>query len=190
MADAGTRLCVGIVGTSTIGRIRVNLGAEETVVRAELVTKAAKSFALGRKVLVAHERTKDLEPWWYIGKIKLYTSLRRLRSVQEGMPLSQLPRQVYQEGDRQCAGGRRPTRRWTGAHEGQLRARRVVAPTRAVGGVSARAGRSVCRVCAVQERYASALVRWLMPIGRMPHTPCFAKKSRLRRAHNFRNWLS
>ena len=35
MADAGTRLCVGIVGTSTIGRIRVNLGAEETVVRAE-----------------------------------------------------------------------------------------------------------------------------------------------------------
>ena len=63
---------MGIVGTSTIGRIRVNLGAEETVVRAELVTKAAKSFALGRKVLVAHERTKDLEPWWYIGKIKLY----------------------------------------------------------------------------------------------------------------------
>ena len=21
---------------------------------------------------MAHERTKDLEPWWYIGKIKLY----------------------------------------------------------------------------------------------------------------------
>jgi len=46
-------------------RIRVNLGAEEKAVRAELVTKAAK-------VLVAHERTKDLEPGWYIGKIKLY----------------------------------------------------------------------------------------------------------------------
>ena len=94
-------------------------------------------------------------------------ALRRLRSVQEGMPLSQLPRQVYQEGDRQCAGGRRGA----GAHKGQLRARRVVAPTRAVGGVSARAGRSVCRVCAVQERSASALVRWPMPIGHMPHTP-------------------
>ena len=34
--------------------------------------KRLKSFAFGRKVLVAHERTKDLEPWWYIGKIKLY----------------------------------------------------------------------------------------------------------------------
>ena len=54
MADDGTRLRVGIVGTSTIGRIRVNLCAEETAVRAELVTK-------------------DLEPrGWYIGKIKLY----------------------------------------------------------------------------------------------------------------------
>ena len=162
MADDGTRLRVGIVGTSTIGRIRVNLCAEETAVRAELVTK-------------------DLEPrGWYIGKIKLY-ALRRLRSVQEGMPLSQLPRQVYQEGDRQCAGGRRGA----GAHKGQLRARRVVAPTRAVGGVSARAGRSVC----VQFR-SDLQARWCD--GRcqsaMPHTR-FAK-NRACGAHNFRNWLS
>ena len=193
MADAGTRLCVGIVGTSTIGRIRVNLGAEETVVRAELVTKAAKKLCVrpqgpcgaraheGPRAVVVHRQDQ---------------ALRRLRSVQEGMPLSQLPRQVYlkytkkEQGDRQCAGGRRGA----GAHAGQLRARRVVAPTRAVGGVSARAGRSVCRVCAVQERSASALVRWPMPIGHMPHTPDtarFAKKSRLRtQLFNFRNWLS
>lgn len=110
MADAGTRLCVGIVGTSTIGRIRVNLGAEETVVRAELVTKAAKKLCVrpqgpcgaraheGPRAVVVHRQDQ---------------ALRRLRSVQEGMPLSQLPRQVYQEGDRQCAGGRAATRRWS-----------------------------------------------------------------------------
>ena len=104
MADDGTRLRVGIVGTSTIGRIRVNLGAEETVVRAELVTKAAKKLCVrpqGPCGARAHEGPRA-------GVVhRQDQALRRLRSVQEGMPLSQLPRQVYQEGDRQCAGGRR-----------------------------------------------------------------------------------
>jgi hypothetical protein len=40
-------------------------------------------------------------------------ALRRLRSVQEGMPLSQLPRQVYQEGARRPAVRWRATRRWS-----------------------------------------------------------------------------
>ena len=33
MADAGTRIRVGVVGMSKFGRIRVDLAAEETVVR-------------------------------------------------------------------------------------------------------------------------------------------------------------
>jgi hypothetical protein len=191
MADAGTRLCVGIVGTSTIGRIRVNLGAEETVVRAELVTKAAKKLCVrpqgpcgaraheGPRAVVVHRQDQ---------------ALRRLRSVQEGMPLSQLPRQVYQEGDRQCAGGRAATRRWS--------SRRPITGATSGGSYSSRRRREraswtvgvSCGVCAVQERSASALVRWPMPIGHMPHTPDtarFAKKSRLRtQLFNFRNWLS
>ena len=46
MADAGTRLRVGIVGTSTFSRIRVDLDAEETAVRAAIVTTAAKKFGV------------------------------------------------------------------------------------------------------------------------------------------------
>jgi hypothetical protein len=151
--------------------------------------KRLKSFAFGRKVLVAHERTKDLEPWWYIGKIKLYGVSEACKKACPSANF--LVKYTKKETGSVLEGERR---RGAGAHEGQLRARRVVAPTRAVGGVSARAGRSVCRVCAVQERSASALVRWPMPIGHMPHIPDtarFAKKSRLRtQLFNFRNWLS
>jgi hypothetical protein len=148
--------------------------------------KRLKSFAFGRKVLVAHERTKDLEPWWYIGKIKLYGVSEACKKACPSANF--LVKYTKKETGSVLEGERR---RGAGAHEGQLRARRVVAP-RAVGGVSARAGRSVCRVCAVQERSASALVRWPMPANRphAPHTGHRASQKNRACAHNFRNWLS
>jgi hypothetical protein len=37
-----------------------------------LATSEDHSNLIGRKVLIAHERTKTLEPGWYIGKVKLF----------------------------------------------------------------------------------------------------------------------
>lgn len=116
--------------------------------------KRLKSFAFGRKVLVAHERTKDLEPWWYIGKIKLYGVSEACKKACPSANF--LVKYTKKETGSVLEGERR---RGAGAHEGQLRARRVVAPTRAVGGVSARAGRSVCRAACVQFR-SDLQARW------------------------------
>ena len=41
MQLAGTRICVGIVGTSKFGRTRFDLCEDETVVRQQFVTRAA-----------------------------------------------------------------------------------------------------------------------------------------------------
>ena len=61
MADAGTRIRVGVVGTSKFGRIRVDLGAEETVGRQQLVTKAAAKLEVP---LAASD----------VGRVRLYFS--------------------------------------------------------------------------------------------------------------------
>jgi hypothetical protein len=155
--------------------------------------KRLKSFAFGRKVLVAHERTKDLEPWWYIGKIKLYGVSEACKKACPSANF--LVKYTKKETGSVLEGERR---RGAGAHEGQL----PITGATSGGSYSSRRRREraswtvgvSCGVCAVQERSASALVRWPMPIGHMPHTPDtarFAKKSRLRtQLFNFRNWLS
>ena len=54
MADAGTRICVGVrSGRPSLAAFRIDLGAEETVVRQQLVTSALSS----------HEARGDAGRW-------------------------------------------------------------------------------------------------------------------------------
>ena len=68
-----------------------------------LTTEQDHRNLTGRKVLIAHERTKTLTPSWYMGRIKLFGVSPAWKKV---VLVRQLPRQVHQEGDGQRAGRR------------------------------------------------------------------------------------
>mmetsp|Transcript_83173 Transcript_83173/g.166096 ORF Transcript_83173/g.166096 Transcript_83173/m.166096 type:complete len:87 (-) Transcript_83173:30-290(-) len=74
------------------------------------------------QILVAHERSKTLEPGWYIGTVKLFGD-GISAAWKKVCPTANFPYQIQQEGDEQRSGWRLCAE----ADQGQLGQRRVVA---------------------------------------------------------------